>query len=393
MAHAAEPITAPRERIPFRRSPSDRVVSGLAAGIAEWLGMDPVIVRLGFLTLAFAGGVGLVAYVAGWIVVPEGASRSAARPVSSTRQLIAACLIGAGAMLAFRGLGLWFSDYLAFPVAVAALGSGLIWIRGPEPDGHPVVRRAVRVAGAGLIAYSVFWFIAAFGGGNLSGPPAVLFALVATAGAAALLLGPWSWRLIRQAADERRERIRADERSEVAAHLHDSVLQTLALIQRTEDPKEMASLARTQERDLRNWLYKRSGSRANGESLTTALDRMAGRIDRRHRVPVDVVTVGDCSVDDRVQALVDAAAEAAGNAARHSGAAAVSVYAEVEPELVRVYVRDEGRGFDQRRVPPDRRGISDSIRGRVERHGGTVKITSGKRKGTEVQLELPRRTA
>jgi signal transduction histidine kinase len=153
----------------------------------------------------------------------------------------------------------------------------------------------------------------------------------------------------------------------------------------------MASLARTQERDLRNWLYKRVGSRSNGELLTTALDRMAGRIDRLHRIPVEVVNVGDCAVDERVRALVDAAAEAAGNAARHSGAEAVSVYAEVEPELIRIFVRDEGKGFDARRIPPDRRGIADSIRGRMERHGGTVKITSGKRTGTEVMLELPRR--
>ena len=392
MAQAVAPQAGLRERIPFRRSPTDRVACGLSAGIGEWLGMDPVLIRLGFLTLAFAGGAGVVLYVVGWAVVPEGETRSSAGTLSLPRQLIAACFLGAGAMLAFRGAGLWFSDYLAFPVAVAALGSSLIWARGPVGESRRLVRRALRVIGLLLVAYAVFWFVAAFDGGNLSGPPVVFFTLVAAASAGALLLGPWTWRLVRQAADERRERIRADERSEVAAHLHDSVLQTLALIQRTDDPTEMASLARTQERDLRNWLYRRAGSRTNGESLTIALDRMAGRIDRLHKIPVDVVNVGDCPVDERVRALVDAAAEAAGNAARHSGAGAVSVYAEVEPDLIRIYVRDEGKGFDARKVPPDRRGISDSIRGRMARHGGTVKITSGKRKGTEVMLELPRRS-
>jgi signal transduction histidine kinase/phage shock protein PspC (stress-responsive transcriptional regulator) len=392
MAQALEPITAMRERIPLRRSPADRVVSGLAAGMADRLGMDPVLIRLGFVTLACAGGVGILLYLTGWAMVPEGPSRREVPALSLTRQVAAACLIGAGTMLALRGVGLWFSDYLAFPVAIASLGSALIWVRGPADRGHPSARLIARVVGAVLAFYAIAWFVAAFNGGNLSGPWAAAFALAVIGGAGALLLGPWSWRLIRQIAEERRERIRADERSEVAAHLHDSVLQTLALIQRTEDPREMASLARTQERDLRNWLYRRADSRRNGESLTLVLDRMASRIDRLHRVPVDVVNVGDCGVDERVQALVEAAAEAAGNAARHSGAAVVSVYAEVEPERVRIYVRDEGAGFDPRKVPPDRRGISDSIRGRVERLGGTVTITSQRRKGTEVLLELPRRT-
>ena len=214
-----------------------------------------------------------------------------------------------------------------------------------------------------------------------------------TAAGLGLILGPWMVRLGRQLTEERRRRIRSEERAEVAAHLHDSVLQTLALIQRSSDPVEMGILARGQERELRAWLYGRTGAGSNGgDQLSVALDEAAGRIERIHRVPVEVVTVGDCPLDHSLRGLVEAAAEAMSNAARHSGAGVVSVYAEVGPEDVRLYVRDQGSGFDLATIPAGRRGIAESIEGRMHRHGGTATIATEQGEGTEVFLSMPRRS-
>jgi signal transduction histidine kinase len=174
----------------------------------------------------------------------------------------------------------------------------------------------------------------------------------------------------------------------MAAHLHDSVLQTLALIQRSDSSGEAASLARRQERELRAWLYRRSDPKQR-DMLNDALDALALRVEERYRVRVDGVVVGDRPMDERLKALVDACGEAVTNAARHSGADAVSLYIETDASGATAYVRDQGKGFDTAAVPSDRRGIADSIRGRVERFGGTASITSGP-EGTEVQLFVPR---
>jgi signal transduction histidine kinase len=174
----------------------------------------------------------------------------------------------------------------------------------------------------------------------------------------------------------------------MAAHLHDSVLHTLALIQRADASPEVVGLARRQERELRAWLY-RAPVPPEGR-LRPAVEAIATRVEQRHDVPVDIVVVGDAPLDDAGRALVDACQEAAFNAARHSGAPLVSVYVEVEPDELTGFVRDEGKGFDPDQVPTDRRGIADSIRGRIRRHGGTVTIISSPGEGTEVQLRLPR---
>jgi signal transduction histidine kinase len=194
----------------------------------------------------------------------------------------------------------------------------------------------------------------------------------------------------RQLAEERRQRIRSEEKAEVAAHLHDSVLQSLALIQRSSSPQEMVALARGQERELRAWLYGRSGPSAH-DLLSTAVEEMAGRVERLHHVKVEAVVVGDCQIDERVQGLVQAAGEATINAARHGSVETVSVYVEVEPDQVTAFVRDQGKGFEPADVPRDRRGIAESIVGRMERVGGTATVGSAPGEGTEVELRLPRR--
>jgi signal transduction histidine kinase len=216
----------------------------------------------------------------------------------------------------------------------------------------------------------------------------VLLAILVAVGGVTLLAGPWAWNIGRQLVDERSSRARSEARAEMAAHLHDSVLQTLALIQRARTQREMTTLARTQERELRAWLYG-SAPTVAGARLRDAIDAMAGRIERQHQVRVETVVVGDAELDERLGALVDACAEAVANAASHSGSDAISVYVEVEAASVSAFVRDQGHGFDPSTVPPDRRGIADSIIGRIERRGGSVTIDSRPGDGTEVVIRLP----
>ena len=193
---------------------------------------------------------------------------------------------------------------------------------------------------------------------------------------------------MRALSDERRERIRSEERAELAAHLHDSVLQTLALIQRTDQAREMVALARNQERELRAWLGGREP--LAGDTVAGAIEKAAASVEMQFKVPVEVVTVGDMPLDDRLQAIVEACREATVNAAKHSGADQVSIYVEVEPEAVTAFVRDKGAGFDPEAVAPDRRGIAESIRGRMQRSGGSASIVTEPDGGTEVQLSIPR---
>jgi signal transduction histidine kinase len=205
-------------------------------------------------------------------------------------------------------------------------------------------------------------------------------------------VGPWVWRLARERDAERLERIRAQERADLAARVHDSVLQTLALVQREkDDPRRVAALARRQERELRAWLYGDRGR--EGDTLGRALEDALADVEELHGVRVELVQTGDCPLDDRLRALVLAAREAVANAAVHAGVSDVSVYAEAADGEVTVFVRDRGRGFDPAAVPDDRRGITDSIEARLARHGGTAVVRSTVSEGTEVELRMPTETA
>jgi signal transduction histidine kinase len=202
-----------------------------------------------------------------------------------------------------------------------------------------------------------------------------------------LLFGPWWLRMERALVSERTARIRAQERAEVAAHLHDSVLQTLALIQRrADDPAEVAQLARRQERDLRAWLN--ADDTATADTLHGALLRAAREVEERHGVEVEVVCVGDRPLDDDTAALAAAAREAIFNAAKFAGAGRIDVYAEASSDRAEVFVRDRGAGFDLAAVPADRRGVRESIIGRMQRHGGRAEVRSQPGGGTEVELAL-----
>ena len=387
------------------RSRDNRVLLGVAGGLGERLGVDPVLVRVAFAVLAIAGGSGVVLYLFAWAISVEPDDEAARyRPVRrpAARQAFALGLVVLGTMLLLREIGLWFGDRLVWPIALAAAGSAVIWARSDDRDrarwaripGNPIEAMftgrvgLIRIVGGGLLVAAGLGLGFANTAPDLAAAGDALLGVAITLIGLVLIFGPWATRLLHQLSEERRGRIRSEARAEMAAHLHDSVLHTLALIQRADASPEVVGLARRQERELRAWLY-RAPVPPEGR-LRPAVEAIATRVEQRHNVPVDIVVVGDAPLDDAGRALVDACQEAAFNAARHSGAPLVSVYVEVEPDELTGFVRDEGKGFDPDQVPTDRRGIADSIRGRIRRHGGSVTIISSPGEGTEVQLRLPR---
>jgi signal transduction histidine kinase len=344
----------------FRRDPDAGVVAGVCAGIARTLGVDPTLVRLVFALLALAGGAGILLYLALWAY---GTERS---------PWTVGALGVVGIALVLRSLGL--SDRVVFGIALVAAGLVALWRR--REASLSVVGVTLLAAGAVLVL-------------SHGGVHASVLTPGAIAGSLLLVGGPWLWRLALERDTERAARIRSEARAELAARVHDSVLQTLALIQRhADDPRKTAAFARRQERELRSWLY---GDReTKGESLATLLAAAAADVEELHGVRVELASAGDCPADERVEALALAAREAMTNGAKHSGADEVDVYAEATDERISVFVRDRGAGFDASAVPAGRRGISDSIVARMERAGGTAAVTSAPGEGTEVELTLPR---
>ena len=397
-------------RSPLERSRSDRVVGGVAGGIGHHIGVNSNVVRAVFIGSSFALGFGVIVYLLTWLLAPleaatadvEGPARRIRMPTRS--QALGVGLVAAGLVVLLWISGLWFGGELGWPVVLAAIGFAILWARSGD-EGRPrwtlsslgtplgsVVGGQVslpRVAiGSILILAGMGVFLAT--NTSLAAAGNMLLAMIVAIGGAALLAGPWVWSMGHELVEERSSRVRSEARAEMAAHLHDSVLQTLALIQRAKAPREMASLARTQERELRAWLYGRAPDLA-GVRLRDAIDSMAGRIERQHQVSVEAVVVGDAELDDRLRGLVNACAEAVANAARHSGSTTISVYVEVEEDVISAFVRDQGSGFDPDVVPPDRRGIAESIIGRMERRGGSAYVHSRPGGGTEVVIQLPRK--
>ena len=371
-------------RLPFphvRRRRDERVVAGVCGGTAAALGVDPTLVRLVFALLALASGSGIVLYFAAWLLLPE--EEADIRPRRRRREVGGVVLLLVAGVLALRGLGL--VDSRLWPAAVVAVGVALVFRRGsPERLRRAAARRPLGIL---AVAGGAVLFLEANG---FSGPQPALLAPGAIAVGLLLVVGPWLWRLARERDAERTARIRTQERAEMAARVHDSVLQTLALIQReAADPRRVASLARRQERELRGWLYA-DASRLGGETLAAAIEAAASEIEELHGVRVEIATAGDSPLDERLRALVLAAREAMANAAKFSGVPEVSVYVEASEAEASVFVRDRGAGFDRAAIAPDRRGIAESIEGRMARHGGTATVTSAAGEGTEVELVMPR---
>ena len=392
---------------PLRRDREAGVIGGVCAGLGRRLGIDPLILRLVFVAGSAAWGLGLLAYMVAWALIPaEGAARWSAPRVPGSRESWQVAggigLLMLSLLLLFREWGFWIGDALVWPVVLASAGGALLWreLTSPsQPAPAAPGRRAVRAGGTSTIGRAALGAALIVGAGlvflylNDALRPArdVILAVVVVVVALTLILAPWWIRLARGLAEERGERIRSQERAELAAHLHDSVLQTLALMQRrSEEPRVVASLARRQERELRAWL---NGTGAPGErhTLASALQVAASEVEEAHGVPIDVVAVGDWPLDPHAEAVVAAAREALVNAAKFAGDSPVSVYAEADDERVQVFVRDRGPGFDPDAVPGDRRGVRESIVGRMQRHGGEAVLHTGAGLGTEVELTMERR--
>ncbi len=373
-----------------------RLLAGVARGLAQHLGVDTIAVRVLFVVLAAFGGAGVLAYILFWVFAPLDRS-GADRPMDRQRDVTTLLALGSlavGTLLLLRALGLGFDLGLALPLLAVAAGVVILWrqadddarVRWRQVTGTERWSGAARAFGGGAL-------ILLGAGAILVGPAdldgtwgGLVAALVVTMGLA-LISGPWWMRMARDLAAERNARIREQERAEVAAHVHDSVLHTLTLIQRhVDDPRVVSQLARAQERELRGWLYR---PRADA-SVTAAMERVAADVEDAHAVTIEVVVVGDCPLDDRLAAVRDATREALVNAAKYAGDSAITVYAEVAPGHVTVFIRDRGPGFDMAAVPADRLGLRQSVVGRMARHGGSAVVRSVAGEGTEVQLEMPR---
>jgi signal transduction histidine kinase/phage shock protein PspC (stress-responsive transcriptional regulator) len=415
-------------RPPLVRPGSERVLAGVAAGLARHLGLPVCWVRIGLLVSCLVGGFGALLYLWLWALVPSengerglvppkdparvpgvAAPGDASPPSAPSRGRRGAArtlpirndvLAGAGLLLlglyllAIR-LGWGLQPRVVIPVLVVGAGSVLAFsqidelerLGGLEPGGLRRRSAVFRLLGGALLVAVGVTLLVVQSTEDVAQMGRTLVAAMTVLGGTALVLAPWGIRLWRDLDAERASRVRVAERAEIAAHLHDSVLQTLALIQRRSgDPAEVTRLARGQERDLRAWLY--GGPPPDAASLAAAVAAVAADVEDLHGVVVEVVTVGDAPLDERVVALVSALREAISNAVRH-GAPPVRVYVEASPTGIEAFVRDRGNGFVLDDVPEHRRGLRDSVIARMQRHGGIATVRSEPGDGTEVRLTLP----
>ncbi|MER8042399.1 PspC domain-containing protein [Streptomyces sp. NPDC094032] len=415
-ARVAETDEPPVRRL--YRSADGRWLGGVARGLAGHLGLPVIWVRAFFVALLLADGLGALLYAVFWIVVPLGVGgRAAPRPVFETtadgrRRLrkpdkgqvfaLIALALGISAFIGSINVDKQAGRYV-WPSLLIGVGVVLVWRQADnarraswtEPGRRRRVLQAVRgLVGVGLVGTGLTVFLVVRGSVTQLGT--ALTAAVAVLTGIALLAGPWLVRMSQDLSEERTLRIRAQERAEVAAHVHDSVLHTLTLIQRNaDDPGEVRRLARAQERELRNWLYKPEGTGKDEEeepaTLAEAVKRAAAEVEDKHGVPLEVVVVGDCPLDEKLSAQMQAAREAMVNAAKYGGeGGAVQVFAEVDGRTVFVSVKDRGPGFDLDAVPDDRMGVRESIIGRMQRNGGSARLRSVPGGGTEVELEMER---
>ena len=386
--------------------PRVRLVGGVCAGFAEHTGLPLPLVRTLTVILSLCGGAGLVMYAWLWVVTPvagdsiDPLKRVLTRPSDETQAefstrsapiteiLLGVALLAAAAALVASRLGVDVPLSFVIPAIVVLGGAGLAWrqfddLRQQRSSSSSAL--VVRALGALiLVALGILLF---FVTGEEPNVWTVFVAAIAVLVGVAIVVAPWAFRLTRDLADERAARVREADRAEFAAHLHDSVLQTLALIQQKADPASEASrLARAQERELRDWLF--AGSPGTSVDLADELRRIAAVIEQEYAARIEVVAAGQSpsSVPD---ALLGAAREAMLNAARHAGGT-VSVYLESSPTAVELTITDRGPGFALDDIPSDRMGVRESILGRMRRIGGSADLLPGPGgAGTEVRLSLP----
>jgi len=402
---------------PLRRDPADRLAGGVAAGVAAWKGLNVTTVRIVFVLIALVStGWAVPVYVLAWLLIPAADEDTSigSRAKSDSRGIALAAglvsLLALGLLIAGALNDGWFAGW-AWPQLISAAGLVLIW-RNATPQERATLRRLAEPLGAAAgpakpgrrsaIRLTIAGLLIIGGAGWLATMHASLALLRPLGGVVlviagiVLCLGPWWLRIARDLVLERQARLRDEERIEIASRIHDSVLQTLALIQRrADDPQKVVQLARMQERELRSWLFEgRSPNEADADStFASGVRQIQQDVEARYGVPVEAVTVGDCELDENLNALLAAAREATVNAAKWSGASVISLFAEVESAEVSLVVRDRGQGFDPEAVPQDRKGLAESIHGRMARRGGTASISTAPGEGTKVSLKMPRAVA
>lgn len=424
-------------RLPLLRPRKGRWLTGVCKGVSLHLGVPVAVVRLLFLLSVFLFGAGLVVYVFLWIFMPAGdpvavkaradaAARAAGNAPLSRGNATLDDLAEAGldpdaaadlatdldptaydetladalrrapkpAIVALAGLALLavglmlvsagFDNSTIVPLILAVVGVGVAWLRYDQPDRQ----LPTMLGGIALIfwAYALFVFNSTYPGWGAS-PRRIVLGGLAMLLFAGLALVPWANAMLRNLTTERAAKEREEERADMTAHLHDGVLQTLALIQlHTDEPETVFTLARSQERELRQWLYQ---TRATSDrSVSAGLKDIAAEVEDEHGKPIEVVSVGDARPSAATDALLDATRQALVNAVTHGGEP-VSVYSEAGAGIIEVFVRDHGDGFNVEEIPEDRLGIRESIVGRVRRRGGTVEIVSRPGWGTEVRMRMP----
>ena len=399
----------------MRRSRDVRVVAGVCGGLSQATGIDVTVLRIAVVLLALGSGIGIFVYAVAWLFVPlEGEETTILTRAVNDRRGIRLVIALVPVLLVVQILSgsrhIRYLGSISWPIFAAAAVAILIsrnasdeergWI---SEDLMPMLHMGTRPQRRWSIVARILVGLAIGIGGLLlvvlGHPTGALFGpilgCVLVVAAMVVLFGPWWLGLIRDLLAERQARALAEERAQMAAHVHDSVLQTLALIQRSaDDPQHVVRLARAQERELRSWLFDGRPPGTVGDDAATleeGIEVIQRQIEADHGVTIQVVVVGDCPLSDPLRALLDAAREATVNAAKWSGAEQVAIFAEVDTTSVMLYVRDRGRGFDPATVGDDHKGIAHSIRARVARFGGSAVIHSSPGEGTEVELSMPRR--
>ncbi|MGB3257790.1 MAG: PspC domain-containing protein [Ornithinimicrobium sp.] len=404
----------PPARPPLVRPVQGRVLAGVAAGLAAHLGVSVRVVRVVLLVMIGAGGSGLAVYLFLVALVPQADRVPTARSIESVRGRgdrpsgtpevsevpqrsggVGVWFLAGGGLAVAVGLGLQWGVSLdtAFwlPVLLLTTGAVFVWAqldgtarRAWAPQDPTRRRWTVARVVAGVAMAVIGLVLLATRGQGLADLWDVVVAVLVVLVGLTLVMTPLVARLWREFRLEQSGRIRATERADIAAHLHDSVLQTLTLIQRQSDDPNVIRLARGQERELRQWLFR--GNDQAEATLASAVADMAHEVEDRHGVPVELVVTGDAPLDARTAALVAALREAMVNAVSHARPP-ISTYLEVGPRQIEAFVRDRGAGFDLELVPTDRQGIRESIIGRMQRHGGQAQVRPMS-DGTEIALTM-----
>lgn len=398
---------------PLRRGRDNAILGGVCGGFATRLGIKERNIRVMFALLTLVFGLGILLYTTFWLVLTRsGEENSIIQKIFQNRReaqfVLVAFIATLILIIALQTTGTGASDGFGWPLLLSAFAAFAVW-RGASSDERihltdffnttPVIGGAfsksrkgilVRVLlGAALVYFGLHQLnhIGGFWGKTGS----AIFGTAILVVGVLVLFAPWWLQNVRELTSERRERVRIEERASMVAHLHDSVLQTLTLIERAAaNESDVVRLARNQERELRQWLFSPETVTNASTSFVGLVGAIEHDVENDYGVRVELVTVGDCVPDDRVTALVAAGREAAINAAKWSEAASVSIFTEVEPASISLFVRDRGVGFDLDAISADRQGIALSIRQRMSNLGGDAFINTAVGSGTEVQLVMPR---